>query len=95
MSQGDNHTVWKGTLLSPRTVLHLPKGAQVLSVGVQGSQIVLWAEVNPANECEDRVFNAINTGAQLPPDRLSFYGTVHVGGVEDAPIVWHIYEVES
>ncbi len=29
-------------------VLNLPKGAAVLSVGVQGQQMVLWAMVSPA-----------------------------------------------
>ena len=92
--QGGNFTTWKFLLRSPRTVVDIPKGARLLSAGVQGSEIVVWAEVNSSNDYEQRVLYACNTGAQLPPDRKQFVGTVQVGGVEDSPIVWHVYEVE-
>ena len=91
--------VWKFVMEHPRSVFDVPSGALFLSVGLQDDQIVLWAEVSPSAEKEQRVFNAINTGSQLPPDRIAFIGTVQTVGKApgtwvEQPIVWHVYEVE-
>lgn len=87
--------IWKFLLPSSRTVIHIPEGARLLSVGAQGSSIVVWVEVTPSNVYEQRVIGAFNTGAQLSADRKAFIGTVQIGGVEDNPIVWHVYEVAT
>lgn len=93
--------IWKFALPTSRSVLNMPKGAKILSVGRQGSEIVLWAEVfsaGPSGPREPRIINAFNTGVQLPPDRIAFIGTVQIpaGPPELAQeIVWHVYEVGS
>lgn len=93
-AEGDNFVVWKFEMATARAVFDMPEGAEVLSVGYQNGNVVIWAEVNPSNPTERRIFNALNTGMQLPGDRMKFYGTVQCQGAIQDYIVWHIYEVK-
>jgi hypothetical protein len=92
--------IFKYSLTGPTTILSMPSGAQVLSVGVQGADIVLWAQVDPEPVTRyDRKFNAINTGDEVPsgtPDRpeyAEYIGTVSVPAFVNGVVVWHIFEM--
>lgn len=81
-------TIWKFTL-QPYCILDMPKGAQVLSVREQGSEICLWAMVDPSAEKEPRRFLGFGTGHDLPEGDLSFVGTAHLAS---GAMVFHVFE---
>lgn len=84
------NTIWKYTLKSPKTDLELPKGSEVLSVGVQNEEIVLWVKVDPLQEKESRTFVGFGTGHDIPDAlKLSFIGTVMLS---KGKLVFHIFE---
>jgi hypothetical protein len=69
--------------------IDLPVSAQILSVGIQNSQIVIWAKVeHPKEPTRIRQLVVGNTGVALPFTNGRFIGTVESNG-----IVWHIFEV--
>ncbi len=79
----------------PAEVL-LPKGAQSLSVGVQGDKVYLWAAVEAVSmrshlELERRLFRVYATGEPIQdtdgPDNF-------IGRVTQGPYEWHIFEVK-
>lgn len=83
------HTIWKYTL-QPHTELNMPKNAEILTVGTQGKDIVLWVKVNPEAPKETRTFMGFGTGHDIP-DKLSltYIGTV---SFNDGSLVFHIFE---
>lgn len=89
--------IWKFALRGWLWKIEMPKGARVISAGVQGDEIVVWAECLPGAEREERVFAAVNTGDPLPLEAGSraFIGTVQVAPRQGPAIVWHIYELLS
>lgn len=75
------------------TRVPMPAGAQILHVGAQGSQIVLWAAVCPEGAPVVRTFAVVGTGRELPDH---CYRT-HVGTVvmRDGEVVWHVFELNA
>ena len=79
-----------------RPSVSLPKGAQILSVGVlpvgaQGLRIKLWALVNPAEtDTEVRQLRVVGTGHAIVDGDLVFLGTVTF---HDGALVFHVFEV--
>ena len=70
--------------------IYMPNGAKILSVGVQGLSLMLWAEVDPKRTEYPRHFEVFGTGHELHSDigtSREFIGTAFM---ED--LVWHIYE---
>jgi hypothetical protein len=69
----------------------LPRGAQVLSVGVQDDSIFIWAVVSPDETMiEVRTFYVLMTGQTMPEDiDVHFLGTVHL---YSGKIVLHVFE---
>jgi hypothetical protein len=67
-------------------IMQLPKGIQILKVGVQNNEIYIWGIVN-SEETEIRHFRVIGTGRDTVGKYLD---TVFVG-----PYVWHIFEVQQ
>lgn len=71
--------------------VYLPRGAVVLSVGLQNDQMYLWAHVDSDQQPVQRNFIIVGTGWDLSKDvRLTnarFIGTVH-----QSPFVWHVFE---
>ena len=74
--------------------LHLPAGAEVLSVGPprDGSdQLDLWAVIDASHLGfeEYRHFRVVGTGNPMPDDCGRFIGTVptHAG-----TLIWHVFE---
>lgn len=91
--------IWKFTLkLVELQILALPKGSEILSVGVQGEgpttpgQIQLWAIVPPetkpdwADNAEEKKIAIVGTGQMAPRSR--FLGTVMM---IDGALVWHVF----
>lgn len=75
-----------------KQTLSLPKGYQIISVGVQHSQLQLWVMVD-INEIinEDVNFEIYVTGhwIETEPHWLNHIGTVQE---MDGSLVWHIFQ---
>ncbi len=80
--------VWKYTL-EPEITLHMPRGAEVLSVREQGRDVCLWALVEPAAAKEPRRFVVAGTGHDLPDEPLRFHGSAHL---HEGVLVFHVFE---
>ncbi len=74
-------------------ILELPKGARILSVGVQDSVPTLWAQVDRYtrdDEANNHIIEVYGTGHQIEEaGNLEFIGAAfdHRLG-----LVWHIFE---
>lgn len=80
-------TIWKFPLLGQRTVLQLPRGAQVLTVAMQEGAPCLWAEIPDTRApTVDFTVRIYGTGHELPPSWLS-----HLATFMDGPFVLHAY----
>jgi hypothetical protein len=70
--------------------VEMPKGAQVLSVQMQGGLPCLWAKVDTTRSLERRSFDVYGTGNAMPDDpRLVYVGTFQM---DDGALVWHVFE---
>lgn len=68
--------------------LTLPSGSQILSVGEQVGQLVLWAMVDPENTNEPRKILVRGTGQPFDGTEGRFIDTVQAAN----GLVWHIFE---
>lgn len=70
----------------------IPKGAKILSAGVQHGKIQIWALVEPTNKLEAREFSVFGTGwpVNIKENFLQFIQTVFDGG-----LVWHVFEIRE
>lgn len=84
-------TIWKFALdpLNDVMSINMPKGAEVLSAGVQSGIVHLWAVVDPEADKEPRAFLAVGTGHLTFDDLGRFVGTVMLF---DGQLVFHIFE---
>lgn len=72
-------------------VVKLPRGARILSVQNQSSNLCLWAEVNEVQEEEEHVeaeIRIIGTGNSIKIDLDMFN---HIDTVIVGHLVWHVY----
>lgn len=67
------------------TILSLPLGSQVMSVGQTNNQLVAWADVTKEQEAENHVLNTVFTGDEVPYNS-TFLGTVIIGS-----LVHHVF----
>lgn len=81
--------IWKYQLVpASEQVIKMPARSEILSVGMQGGQICLWAMVAPAADLVDRVIEVIGTGnPTVNRDRRL------IGRVMPDPFVFHVFEV--
>jgi hypothetical protein len=83
----------------------IPKGAQLMNVGVRGTYACLWMLIDTEQLDELRHFTVYRTGVQLPEDfevsqpRMAIEGEWHVGSVlcgrstDPLNLVgWHVFE---
>jgi hypothetical protein len=68
-------------------LIEMPAKARILSVGNQGDQVCLWAEVDPDSPTLERRVLIAGTGHATPPGE--FIGTVLTN---DGSLVWHVYD---
>lgn len=85
-------TIWKFELPCDNNpiVVEMPKGAEVLSAGVQDDEIVIWALVSPGRELTQRKFAVFGTGHEVTED-VSAGGLVNT--VFMGSLVFHVFEV--
>ena len=82
-------TIWKFTFdISDSISVPMPKGADILSVEVQGGVPCIWALVDPDAEKEARKFLLYGTGH--PIDGMS--ADRYVATFQQGPFVWHLFE---
>lgn len=86
-------TIWKFNVpIRDLALIEMPKGAQTLSVGVQGQEICMWAIVDPNAEKEMRRFSVHGTGIPMEfglPGK--FIGTVQIVTIAGV-YVGHVFE---
>ena len=94
--------VWKYALLYPGvTTVFIPEGAEVLTVGMQGADLVLWALVDPDARQTARDFWVLMTGERVSAAPGRYLGTVTLGrglrefGIFPDGIVAHVFEEET
>lgn len=78
---------YKLELISGVQSVVLPKGAQILHVGVQGSNPTLWALVDPREPMTTVLLHVAATGAYFNCGSLRHVGTLML---KDAT-VWHVF----
>ena len=77
--------------LAKVTKLHVPMGAEMLTVNQEGKQFFIWAIVNTESPMGIRTFTAIATGQVIDSDM----DIVCVGVVQNFDgIVYHFFEVK-
>lgn len=83
-------TVYKYPIKLGPNMLELPKGAKILSAGIDcNDTYCIWAMVNPNNRKEQRVIHLIGTGWDLPNPHFIFINTF----IEyEKGFVWHCFE---
>lgn len=86
------HTIWKYELkIADEQTIRMPIGATILSVGLQGGLLVMWAKVDPAKwgagRAEDRTIYVMGTGNPFDEDAKQFIGTVQMPN----GLVWHVF----
>jgi len=81
-------------VLKPEVTLIMPEGAEILSVGAQGEEAVMWVHVDTDKEEEKRHFMVFDTGHPLPRDKvLEYVGTIQFMQGVSAGLVFHAFEV--
>lgn len=84
-------TIYKYELaIADETMVRLPEGAQVLSVGVgpYTRLLFMWALVDPDARLVGRRFRVVGTGNSCPLVSADEF----VGTVVAPPFVWHVFE---
>lgn len=85
-------TIYKWTLTPGSTDLHMPAGARVLTVQMQGDQPQLWALVEPEQPKEWRTFEIYGTGNPMPANPGEYVATFQMDG---GSLVWHVFEATT
>ena len=69
-----------------RATIEMPIGAKIIKVDTQGNEGMFWAEVDTSMPYEQRYFDVIGTGWEVPT------GLTYIGSYLQEMYVWHIYE---
>jgi hypothetical protein len=81
--------IWKYVITYEETSYEMPKGAQILSVQIQGKDICVWALVDTAEKKTIRHIEMWGTGMPFNVDKkYSFIGTVQYGW-----LIFHVFEI--
>jgi hypothetical protein len=82
--------IWKFSLeLSARHLVLMPRGAEILSVQMQGGSPVAWALVDPDAQLTSRVILMNGTGWDVG---TATKAKNHIGTVQADGMVWHFFE---
>jgi len=83
------HQIWKYPI-SLSSVAKLPGDAEIIHVGSQNEEPVVWASVEmPPCACTKRLC-VIGTGWDYSASEWTPVGTVQIG-----PLVWHLMEMKT
>lgn len=83
--------VWKYPIEFTDSIeIEMPRGADVLHVGMQGEQLCLWCLVYPEGELTKRRFRIAGTGHPIEEGDMEHIGTVHIA---DDSLIFHIFEI--
>jgi hypothetical protein len=74
-----------------RQVVMMPKGAEVLRLGVQRGLPHIWVSVDESQPLEPYAFRGVTTGERYNEERLWYIGTVEL----DDWFVWHLFIIEQ
>lgn len=82
--------VYKYALTSWTVFREVPRGACVLSAGVQGDSVVVWLLVDPDERPVSRALAYFATGYELSDlfEDAQFVGTVQLAN----GLVWHVFD---
>ena len=84
-----NLTVWKYSLNSKASqLIHMPQGAQVLTVQMQDGSPTIWALVDPAAGLEEHIIEIHGTGHPIVSEEMGRY----VGTFQDGWYVGHVFD---
>ena len=83
--------IWKYEINIGETKRDIPSNATILSVGLQGNNICVWALVDTGARTSERTFYVYGTGWDIEEsvEYLSCIGTVQ----DNNGLVWHVFEV--
>ena len=82
-------TIWKFPLpISEPLRVAMPAGATLLTVQMQGEQIVVWGLVDPEAPRIERRFYLVGTGHAVPPGKPIYLGSVQ----PFSGLVLHIFD---
>ena len=84
--------IFKWALTPGSTGLHMPAGAKVLTVQMQGNEPQLWALVDPEQPNERRTFEIHGTGHSVPENPGEYLATFQMDG---GSLVWHVFEATN
>lgn len=81
--------VWKFEVPLNDFIVRMPRDARILSAGVQGQTIMVWAIVDPSNEQVSRRIPVYGTGHEISEgDKdLPLISTVFMGS-----LVFHVFD---
>ena len=81
--------IWKFEVPAASLPIAMPQGAKILSAGVQGESIMIWALVIPDAKVIRRYLFVYGTGHQVPHKNhnLPLIGTVFLGS-----LVFHVFD---
>lgn len=84
-------TIWKYELTKKigNQIIHLPGGAEILSVGSQNDILMIWVDVNPASKHAFYKLFIVETG-QNAPEGGKFLGTVLL---DNESYVLHVFDM--
>ena len=81
--------IWKFPLeVQGEQVVSMPRGAKILTVQVQGTEVCLWALVDPDKGREERRFAIVGTGHDYDGDG-KYIGTIQLSS---GRLIFHIFE---
>jgi hypothetical protein len=86
-------TIWKYSITHDAALLKMPKGAEILTVQLQGDTPTLWALVDTEAEPFERAIEVCGTGWPLDSGvNRKYIGTFQISGFG---LVFHVFEVED
>lgn len=86
--------IWKYRLeITDDQTLYMPVSAKFLTVQFQGLELCLWAEVPSNTDVQHKNWHiyVVGTGNPMPDPSDPLLGLKHIGTVQQAPFVWHVY----
>lgn len=87
-----NKQIWKFPINLDKSIVQMPKDAEILTIQTQNDTPCIWALVNPENANESRHFEVYGTGHniyyEMGIDR-KYIGTFQLHG---GSLVFHLFE---